>query len=104
MKPRCYAKSSPVQDTFQPIPDLTCSKWKTFEGENFHELVKNMIFMEKTFCRLLAFAVPKEAMPPNFAEKTFANSHKTTKFTEVFSLESFPLYSTLCPYAYMHVT
>ena len=32
-------------------------------------------------------------MPPNFVEKTFANSHKTTKFTKVFSLESFPLYS-----------
>ena len=31
---------------------------------------------------------------PNFAEKTFAYSHKTVKFAQVFSLESFPLYST----------
>ena len=31
-------------------------------------------------------------MPPNFTEKTFANSHKTVKFAKVFSLESFPLY------------
>ena len=46
-----------------------------FHGENFH--------------RLLTFAMPKDATPPNFAEKTFANSHKTMK---VFSLESFPLY------------
>ena len=42
---------------------------KTFEGENFHGLVKNMIFMEKTF----------------------TNSHKTAK---VSSLESFPLYGS----------
>ena len=33
------------------------------------------------------------ATPPNFAEKTFANSNKTAKFVKVFSLESFPLYS-----------
>ena len=29
----------------------------------------------------------------NFAEKTFANSYKTSKFVKVFSLKSFPLYS-----------
>ena len=33
------------------------------------------------------------ATPPNFAEKTFANSHKTLKLAKVFSLKSFPLYS-----------
>ena len=49
----------------------------TFEGENFHGL--------------LACAVPKNTMPPNFAEKTFANNHKTAKFAKVFSLKSFPL-------------
>ena len=36
--------------------------------------------------------LPKDAMPPNFAEKTFVNSYKTSKFVKVFSLESFPLY------------
>ena len=41
-------------------------------GENFRELVKNMIF----------------------AEKTFTNSHKTTKFMKTFFLESFPLYGS----------
>ena len=56
---------------------------KTFEkcnfcGENFH--------------RLLAFAMPKDATPPNF---TFANSHKTAKLAKVFSLESFPLYGII---------
>jgi len=35
--------------------------------------------------------VPKDAMPPNFAEKS---SHKTAKFAKVFSLESFLLYGT----------
>ena len=35
-------------------------------------------------------SLPK--MPPNFAEKTFVNSYKTSKFVKVFSLESFPLY------------
>ena len=51
-----------------------------FHGENFHGL--------------LACAAPKDATPQNFAEKTFTNSHKTTKFAKVFSLESFPLYGT----------
>ena len=42
-------------------------------------------FCGENFRRLLAFAVPKDATPPNFVEKTFANGHKTTKFTKVFS-------------------
>ena len=35
---------------------------------------------------------PKDTTPPNYAEKTFANSYKTSKFAKVFSLEIFPLY------------
>ena len=38
--------------------------------------------------------MPTDAMPPNFTEKTFTNSHKTVKFAKVFSLKSFPLYGT----------
>ena len=56
-----------------------------------------MIITEKTFvdCLLVPPIVPpKDAMPPNFAEKTFANSHKTLKFAKIFFLESFPLYGT----------
>ena len=34
-----------------------------------------------------------DAMSPNFVEKKFANSYKTSKFAKVFSLESFSLYS-----------
>ena len=52
----------------------------TFEGENFR--------------RLLACAVPKDATPPNFAEKTFANSHKSVKFVKVLSLK-FPAISAV---------
>ena len=72
-------------NTWHTIVQSTVS-WETFEGENFHELVKSR------FSRLLAFAKPKDTAPPNFAEKTFANSHITVKFAKVFSLESFLLY------------
>ena len=54
-----------------------------------------MRFSQKKLSRIAAFAAQKDAMPPNFAEKTFANSHKTAKFTKLFSLESFPLYGIL---------
>jgi len=58
------------------------------------------LLLEKTFanwCKNI-FAVadyslvpPKDATPPNFTEKTFVQI--ATKFTKVFSLESFLLYS-----------
>ena len=61
-------------------------------GENICKLVENKIFAD---CSLvLPIVLPKNAMPPNFTEKTFANSHKTSKFAKVFSLESFPLYGS----------
>ena len=63
----------------------------TFAGENFRELVENTIFTEKTFMDCL-LVPPKDATPLNFTEKTFAISHKTSKFVKVFSLENFPLY------------
>ena len=44
---------------------------------------------------MLAFAAPKDAKPPNFVEKTFADSHKTATFTKVFSLERFLLFGIL---------
>ena len=70
----------------------------TFEEENICKLVKNTFFTEKTFCGLLTCSVPNNSMPPDFVEKTLANSHKTTKFAKVFSLESFPLYSIVLLY------
>ena len=47
-------------------------------------------FLRVKFHTLLALAMPKDATSPNFAEKTFANSHKASKFVKVFSLEKFP--------------
>ena len=60
-----------------------------FQERKLSRIDEKYNFREENFCRLLAFAVPKDAMPPNFGEKTFANSHKTVKFVEVFSFESF---------------
>ena len=47
---------------------------------------------EKTFADCSLVSPKQNATCSNFAEKTFANSHKTSKFAKVFSLESFPLY------------
>ena len=64
---------------------------ENFQGRKLSPIGKKIQFsLRKLFHRLLAFATPKYAMPPNFAEKTFTNSHKSTKFTKVF--ERFPLY------------
>ena len=56
---------------------------------------KKKDFCGENVCRLLPFAVPTDATPPNFVEKSIANSHKTVKFVKVFSLESFTLYDIL---------
>ena len=55
-------------------------QWRSFEGENFHELVENKIFVEKTSADFLLVSVPKDTTLPYFVEKTFANSNKTSKF------------------------
>ena len=54
-------------------------------------------FRRENFRRLFTFAMPKDATPPNFAEKTFENSHKSAKFAKVFFLESFLLYGIWYP-------
>ena len=52
--------------------------WKyDFHGENFRRL-------------LTGVAAKKDAMPPNFTEKTFTNSYKTSKFCESFLPRKFP--------------
>ena len=63
-----------------------------FRGRKLSRIGEKSNFRRENFCGLLAFATPKNATPLKFHEKTFANSHKTAKFTKVFSLESFPLY------------
>ena len=54
------------------------------------------LLLEKTFVKKLSLPIvpPKDVTPPNFMEKTFVNSNKTSKFAKVFSLESVPLYGT----------
>jgi len=42
--------------------------------------------------------MPKYTMAKNFVEKTFTNSHKTSKFVMVFSFESVLLYGVGCFY------
>ena len=58
---------------------------KIFHGENFHR---------ENFHGLLVDAT-KRCHTPKCRGETFANSHKTSKFAEVFSLESFPLYGNI---------
>ena len=58
----------------------------SFRGRKLSQIDEKYDFYRENFCGLLTCAVPKDATPPNFAEKTFANSHKS------FSLKSFPLY------------
>ena len=49
-------------------------------------------FSRRKLSRIARFYHAKGRHAPNFEEKTFVYSHKTTKFAKVFSLESFPLY------------
>ena len=67
-----------------------------FQERKLSRIDEKYNFRDENFRRLLAFAVPKDAMPPNIGEKTFTNSHKTMKFVEVFSFESFLPYGITC--------
>ena len=68
-----------------------------FRGRKLSRIGGNSIFAEKLL-RIARFCSAKGRHAPNFAEKTFAYSHKTVKFAKVFSLESFPLYGTVFIY------
>ena len=66
------------------FPPLLAHIWyrysrKTLMGENFHKLVENKIFAEKTS----KIVLPKNGTSPNFVEKIFTDSHKTSNFTKV---------------------
>ena len=81
-----------------------CTQYHTvgnFCERKLSRISENKIFSEKIFadCSLVLL---KDATLPNFAKKTFLNSHitGTLKFTQVFSLESYPLYSTPCYLCY----
>ena len=63
-----------------------------FRGRKLSQFGRNKIFTENIFADCTLVSLPKDALPPNFVEKTFTNSYKTSKFAKVFSFESFPLY------------
>ena len=44
---------------------------------------QNKVFAEKTFADCSLVSLLKDAMSPNFAEKTFTNSYKTSKFAQL---------------------
>ena len=56
---------------------------ENFRGRKLSRIGEKYDFRGENFHRLLACAMPKDATLPNFAEKTFANSHKTTKFARL---------------------
>ena len=60
-----------------------------FRGRKLSQIGEKYDFHGENVRGLLASAAPKDATRPNFAEKTFANRHKTAKFANVFSFESF---------------
>jgi len=67
------------------------SKYDYYRAGKLSQISGKKKVMKKTFAECL-LVLPKDTTSPNFAEKTFAKSHKISKFTKVFSLESFPLY------------
>ena len=74
------------------IQSITNCITGNFQGRKLPRIGEKYDFCSENFRALLAHAMLKDTMPPDFAEKTFVNSHKTAKFASVFSLESFPLY------------
>ena len=68
---------------------------RNLQGRKLLRIGEKYDFLRRKLSRIVTFAAPKDATLSNFTEKTFANSHKNAKFVKVFSLESFPLYSSL---------
>ena len=90
-----YLKTTPLiagQQLLLGLAEVLYSG-KFFKGENFRRSVGSENFTEKTFTDFLKPNISGCSMPQNFIEKTFADGSRTSKFTKVFSLESFPLYS-----------
>ena len=106
----CISKSS-VTFLSGIYHDVTVRKWGLAKSEFprlircYYRIVGNLRgrkktfanwwkiwFMERKLSQVAWFCCAKECLAPNFAEKTFANSHKAMKFTKVFSFKGFPLY------------
>ena len=59
---------------------------ENFQGRKLSQIGENYDLREEN---MLPFAVPTDAMPPNFVERTFANSHKTSEIYESFLPQKF---------------
>ena len=70
-----WSKITPAQSVFIAVHNNTFILKLALLSK---KLVENKIFAEKTFADcllLLPIVAPEDATPPNFTEKTFANSH-----------------------------
>ena len=54
------------------------------KGRKLSQIGEKYDFRRENYRRLLALTAPKDAMLPNFAEKTFASTHETAKICESF--------------------
>ena len=89
---RCYSWFQLSLNTSQVHRSLFNSTYRivgNFWGSKLSRICEKYNFCWESFCRMLAFAAPKNTMPQISQRKTFAYSHKTTKFTELFSLKRF---------------
>ena len=78
------------------------SSWVPYSGKLLREKTFanwwKIHFSQRKRSRIAPFSCANGCHAPKFREITFTNSHKTTKFAKVFSLESFPLYGMLVTY------
>ena len=72
---------------------------ENFEGKNFRISVQNENFTEKTFADCFVLIIVWVWLQ-NFAEKTYTDGSETVKNVNVFSLKSFPLYSSIQLFMY----
>ena len=80
------------------VHQLGNNRREVFIQRGYHSVYSASRISEKRYSRRnisdWSLVLPKDITPPNFKEKTFANSPKTLKFAKFFSVESFPLYGT----------
>ena len=91
--PVALCVASHICQQFGPGMKLHAVQQETFEWENIANWWK-IQFTQRNLSWIACFCCAKECHTPNFTEKIFTNSYKTVKFVKVFSLDSFPLYST----------
>ena len=74
--------------------NITYCVGENFRGRKLLRIGEKYNFCGENFRGLLAFAAPKDTTPQNFAEKTFANSHKIYSSSKVSLLPSILRFSS----------